>query len=405
MIICYAGLPGAGKSYSAVENVIIPALKAGRQVAHNLELVPEGLAENIGHDVSHLLHQFDKDDTPETLIETCPLGAVIVIDEIWRYWPAGTKVNQVPKEHVRFFKEHRHRVGDDGIASEIVVVDQDPQTGFPAFIRALVDETYLHQKLDKVGMKDRFRVDVYSRSQSAEKPSSRAKLREMYGRYKPEVYRCYKSHTQSARPDEAGLELAADGRANILKSGTVKAAIVAMLVMPFMMWFAVNRFFAIAPGKPKAENTQGVFRDQAGQQLAQPNPQQPPYSVPAMTPEPTPTPEPTKEEILQATIEKNTIPLPDEVAKLPQLSKKWRLVGVIRKPGGEGIARLAAIGGFRQIPAKYCVSDQVGDIRCAVEDGFATFYSAVDTGKPLSAKRVKGADQANVPIKSGKKTL
>lgn len=398
MIVCYAGLPGSGKSYSVVENVIIPALRSARHVAHNLELRLEGLTEILGFNPAHLLHQFDKDASAAEVIEACPLGAVIVIDEVWRYWKAGTKVNAVPQDEIKFFKEHRHRVGDDGLASEIVIIDQDPKTGFPAFIRALVDETYLHSKLDKVGMKNKFRVDVYSRAQSAELPSKSAKLRELYGAYKPAIFACYRSHTQSTRPNEAGLEIAADGRANILKSYTVKAALASVLLTPFLVWFALARFMAIAESDGHVTPAPEVVKHAVEREIAKTDglakePGNGWEQVAIEPPKPTPVPTPARPP---------TIIEPDweHVAKLPLLSKKWRIVGLAFRPDrGKGMAYLASVGGFRRIPMEFCTADEVGDWRCGVEDGFATFYSAVDVDNPLNAGRVPGALDQNVPLK------
>ena len=249
-IICYTGLPGHGKSYSVVENVVIPALRDGRTVAHNLQLREASLAVVVDNLKPAQLVQIPNDATPEQLIAACPPGAVIVIDEVWRYWPAGVKANEVPKEELKFFKEHRHRVGEDGIASEIVVIDQDPKTGIPAFLRALIEVTYIHEKMSKVGAAGSFRVDVYNRCQSAEKPSKSALLRKMTGRYRPEVWNCYVSHTQAKRVGEAGLELAADDRASVWKSWTVRASMVAALALPLLFWFAWDSFGDLS-GKPQ----------------------------------------------------------------------------------------------------------------------------------------------------------
>ena len=41
----YAGKTGSGKSYGAVKNCIIPAIKAGRPVYTNVALNPEHFAE------------------------------------------------------------------------------------------------------------------------------------------------------------------------------------------------------------------------------------------------------------------------------------------------------------------------------------------------------------------------
>lgn len=248
-IMCFAGLPGSGKSYGAIENVVIPALKAKRVVAHNLTLNESALSVVVGHDVSKQLVQLGRDDTPEEIITKCPPGCVIVLDEVWRYWPAGLKANEVPKDELKFFKEHRHRVGDDGFSSEILIIDQDPKTGIPSFLRSLVDTTFIHTNFKMLGQKKKYRVDVYHRCQPVDKPSKGARLKQMVGTYKPEVYNCYVSHTQAKNMGEAGLEEQPDQRANVLKSWTVRASIAAAILAPLALWWAVSSFFAMG-GKP-----------------------------------------------------------------------------------------------------------------------------------------------------------
>jgi zona occludens toxin len=257
-IICYTGLPGGGKSYSAVENVIIPALKAGRVVAHNLDLVESALSivcagdDQARKDLTGLLVQLGREDTPAELVAKCPPGCCIVIDEVWRYWPAGLKANEVPKDELKFFKEHRHRVGADGFATEILIIDQDPKTGVPSFLRSLIENTYIHTKQAAIGAKGRYRVDVYTGAQSSAKPTKGAHLRQMHGKYKPQVWNCYVSHTQSERPAEAGLELAVDSRANIWKSWRMRLSLGAMCLLPFALIGSVQAFYNIGASQRKA---------------------------------------------------------------------------------------------------------------------------------------------------------
>ena len=131
-IIAYAGLPGAGKSYSAVANVIIPQMAKGRTIYHNLELVEAEIL--IKTEGKGTLVQIQKDWTAEQVVTNMPPGAVVILDEVWQYWRAGIKANEVPDNQMAFFKEHRHSVGEDGYATEMLILDQDLGSAVAKFI-------------------------------------------------------------------------------------------------------------------------------------------------------------------------------------------------------------------------------------------------------------------------------
>lgn len=380
-IICYTGLPGDGKSYSAVENVVIPALQQKRHVAHNLLLNIPALTVVCGYDVEPMLHQIDKDDEPGALIEKCPPGAVIVIDEVWRYWPAGTKANEVPKEELKFFKEHRHRVGEDNLATEILIIDQDPQTGVPAFLRALIELTYIHTKHSKIGAKGRFRVDVYTRAQRADKPSKGALLRSLQGRYKPEVWNCYISHTQSVKLGETGLERSVDDRANLLKGWTVRSTIIAMVLMPFLMWWAISSVLSMVKGG-------GIDRSKHKPVQSAPItfPQQPP-----LPPLPLPKPAPVTIQPSSSMLDPS-LPVEPPKPKDDEPSTIWRIAGVITKAGGGGVAMLASATGKRRIDLDACKrANKLLDWECKVDGALVTFWSGTNLGGVTNAAVVPGA--------------
>ena len=390
-IICYTGLPGDGKSYSAVENVVIPALKEGRHVAHNLMLNELALTIVCGREVASLLHQLGKDDTPQQVIEKCPPGAVIVLDEVWRYWPAGVKANEVPKDELKFFKEHRHRVGDDGLSTEILIIDQDPGTGVPAFLRSLIEVTYIHTKHTKVGAKGRFRVDVYTRCQSAVKPSKGAFLRSLQGRYRPEVWNCYVSHTQAKRIGEAGLEKMPDDRGNILKGWTIRAAVVALIALPFLFWFASAALSGMVKGgglKAGQKPSQVAAGHGSG---AAAKPAHPPSTQPQIAP-----PAPADTSAPSGAPDNAVQRLPG----LPPISGTWRILAVVWKPDGmTGRVLLSSANGRRMLDVSYCKQDDSDNWRCDVEDGQATMWSGAANSNPLSASQNEGLGDSATPMR------
>lgn len=403
-IICYAGLPGAGKSYSVIENIVLRALSARRHVVHNLVLKIPALQvaadpqDGKPFDVTAYLHELPDKATAAQVVELARPGAVIVLDEVWQYWPAGIKANEVPPAELEFFKKHRHRVcPETGHASEICIIDQDPQTGVPAFLRSLIDLTYIHRKLDKVGAKGKFKVDVYSQAQSVLKPSKSALVRSLIGTYKPQVWNCYVSHTGNTKGDGPGLEQAPDARANVWKSWPVRAAVLAALAVPFLIYLSVRNFYGMAEaGGAKAP----AKRQASSSELAPPAPQPTPAVAPA-------APLPPGVTLIRDTPAEPPPPAPpppldpaeavkrDTAAALLELrpSATWRLLGVAIPPNGEGIAFLSSATGQRRLPASQCEPYE-RDYRCRVEDGWSYPFSG-GPASPFTAAAPAGYYKPN----------
>src|SRR5687768_7996268 len=95
-ILAYAGLPGSGKSYGAVANQVLPALRKRRLVVTNLALRVELLAEHLPGCEVRTFQTSEIAERPELVDEVFPPGCVAVIDEAWRLWPAGWKVDKIP---------------------------------------------------------------------------------------------------------------------------------------------------------------------------------------------------------------------------------------------------------------------------------------------------------------------
>ena len=109
-ILLYSGLPGSGKSYGAVENVILPALKKNRIIVTNLKLKMGYLADDFP---KAKVIQFEMDQELGFFTFDNPLfqdnkGAVFVIDEAARYWPAGLRQNQLIGGTDKFFSRTQH---------------------------------------------------------------------------------------------------------------------------------------------------------------------------------------------------------------------------------------------------------------------------------------------------------
>jgi zona occludens toxin len=240
-IVGYSGLPGSGKSYGVVENVIIPALEAGRHVITNIPVKLGRLADDFPQGKVTLFQNREAEENPGFFsLENHPMGVIWVIDEAWRFWKNGSKSVNIPQEQKEFFTEHRHAVGDDGRTNEIVLVTQD-LSQLAMFVRQLIEETYRAVKLTAIGQKNRYRVDVYMGAATGQKPGK--PMRQLYGKYRPEIYQYYKSHTRNKTDFAAGMEEKADGRANILKHPLIRFGIPVFLGVMALGAYKVTGYF------------------------------------------------------------------------------------------------------------------------------------------------------------------
>lgn len=232
-IYAYVGMPGSGKTYDTVANQILPALKAGRRVVTNIPLQRDLLAQIVPEMdlVDFPIEQIAS--APEMIDQYVTPGCVLVIDECWRLWPAGTKVDRVPLPFKALLAEHRHMVNEAGDSTQIVLVTQDlAQLGM--FARQLVEQTFYHTKLSHVGASGSYRIDVYQGAQTGQNPPRSQRIREIFGRYDSSTYKLYKSHTKSASGASGANEKSVDSRGNIWRRPMLWVSAAACLL--FLIW-------------------------------------------------------------------------------------------------------------------------------------------------------------------------
>jgi zona occludens toxin len=236
-ITAYVGLPGHGKSYGVVENVIIPALEKKRIIYTNIPMKSELIFEKYGINVI----QFETDDIkkdPNWWNTTFQAGALFVLDEVPKLWPSGLKANNMHENDRAFLAEHRHMVGDEGTSTEIVLVVQN-LTMIAAFPRALIETTFWVVKHIKMGSNKRFRVDVYSGVMAGQTPQIAKREREIQGKFKPEIYELYSSHTKS-KNGIAGNETKIDNRNNMFKGVSIKVGVISIVVLGILSYFGLS---------------------------------------------------------------------------------------------------------------------------------------------------------------------
>jgi zona occludens toxin (predicted ATPase) len=238
-ILAYVGFPGCGKSYSVVEQQLLPALRAARMVVTNLPLNMDRIKRDFPQADVREFPTASVVGQPELILDAVPPGALLILDEVMKLFPAGTKANQVPEPYRLMFAEHRHRVDAAGQSTQIVLIAQDlNQIG--TFCRQLVEQTFRMTKLSTLGIPSskRFRVDMYPGPQCGPNPPAAQRIRQVFGRYKKEVYQYYISHTQSeANTDDGADEEKVDRRANVFKKPfLVMLPIIAIVGFGFI-WF------------------------------------------------------------------------------------------------------------------------------------------------------------------------
>lgn len=243
-IDAYVGKPGHGKSYGVVQHVVIPSLKQDRHVVTNIPLQVDMLLEDFGGKVTQLPDDWHKRDD---LADLAPPGCVLILDELWRRWPAGLKATNVLESDKALLAEHRHRVSKDGKSMRIVLVTQD-LSQVASFARALIEQTYRVVKKSKKA----YRVDIYSGAATGDRPPKSTMQRQTFGTYRPGVYRYYSSATQSETGD-VGDESKADQRGNIWRSPVLWIMVLAIPLLVLGGVLGLRTYFAPILGDKAAK--------------------------------------------------------------------------------------------------------------------------------------------------------
>ncbi len=249
-ITAYTGLPGSGKSYGVMKNVLAPALKKsgqlisegkpGIQVCTNIPTNKEACMERFGCVVDEIdiLEVLEPEFSWDERLEG---GSLLVLDEIWRLWPAGMQASKAREIDKELLAMHRHKVGENGRSMEIVLVTQDLGQ-ISAFARQLVEYTYHARKLDNVGMPDRFNVNVYQGAVTGSAPPDSKKIKSIKAeKYDPQYFELYSSHTQG--DGTAGTEEKMDKRNNALTGAFAKVILVVLAVGIAGVLYVFNGIF------------------------------------------------------------------------------------------------------------------------------------------------------------------
>lgn len=247
-ISAYVGIPGSGKSYEVVSNVIIPAFIVGRRVITNIYGISDEkirdycINKKKGDPLTFgkviyvdneqvqdpLFFPYIKD---ATLSEDsfCKAGDLICIDETWRIWES----DKIPAQHRSFIAEHRHFAGENGVTCDLVVLNQSV-TNLPRFIKDRIETTFSMSKLVSLGLRNRYRVDIYS----GIKLFKKFKTTSYQCKYQKDIFPLYDSHVGGQ-----GKELVVDSRQNILSQTKVWVLVIFIFIIFSCSIYYLMAFF------------------------------------------------------------------------------------------------------------------------------------------------------------------
>lgn len=249
----YTGLMRSGKSYEVVSEVIVPAIRAGRNVVTNVD----GISEDKIHEylknkypddehskygrVIHVTNAqvfddkffpyYDDEKNAHTDTTVQP-GDLVAIDEAWRFW--GDKM-KIKKNHQSFILEHGHFTHPiSKVACDMVLMIQDMGT-LNRFIRNVVAFSFRTNKKVALGFSKVYSLNMWE-GKSMTKPNH---IGQWTRKYKPEIFPLYSSFKGGAE----GVMLNADKRQNVFRNWKVWLPFAACFVLISVAVPKVYRFF------------------------------------------------------------------------------------------------------------------------------------------------------------------
>lgn len=217
MLVFNEGVPRAGKSYDAVKNHILPAIKSGRMVYARLNgLDHAAIAKylKLPEDrVRSLLQVVDSDDVHKTFsaykdeenggrwaIPDRLKNSLCVIDEVHEFYVSQRQ--PLPEEQENFFA----LIGQNG--GDVVILTQWIKRVHAA-VRARIERKNVFQKLTAVGRKNNYRVTYYQTLG----PDKFEKIGGATEAYDPDIYPLYHGYA----PGADNVEVYEGGGTNVWK--------------------------------------------------------------------------------------------------------------------------------------------------------------------------------------------
>jgi zona occludens toxin len=270
------GLMGSGKSFECVVSVILPALRAGRNIVTNVAGIDNDACRaycvekfNVSMtSLGHVIHCTNEqvllpDFLPHgTEVDTlCKAGDLVCIDEAWRFW--GTDKKILP-EHAIFFREHRHYVNPETKVSCDLVLMVQHITDLHRMLKVVVELSFKTTKLKSLGLNKTYRVEMWE----GYKQTLKSRISCETKNYDKAIFPLYSSYVGGH-----GKELQVDKRQNIFNNKMLWFYIVLVLAVGGAAIYFVVKFFSPPTpkkdGKTPTANTKPFFDPATGKPLTQ----------------------------------------------------------------------------------------------------------------------------------------
>lgn len=197
MIIFHEGMPRSGKSYAAMADHIIPALKKGRRVYARLDGIDHAkIAEVAGIDektCAELLIELSEEDVKHLTQYSFDKDALIVLDELQNYWPQRRQ--PLEEALTKWIAEHGHH-GWDVLCMGQVLKDCH---------RTWMNRTnrkIQFQKKDVLGKPNEYKWTMYSGKLDGNGVVKFIEVTKGDAEYDPKYFGCYKSHSEGTENTE-----------------------------------------------------------------------------------------------------------------------------------------------------------------------------------------------------------
>lgn len=253
MLLFHEGLPGAGKSYAAIKDHVVPALRKGRKVVAYIEGLDHSrlaLVAGIPEErCRELLIELTKEQVP-AIYDHVVNDAFVVIDELQDFWPSSRQ--KLEPKITEFITQHRHR-GLDVLCMGQVLTDCH------AMWRNRVDQNVFFYQRDAVGRADEYKWSVRKR----ESNGKFAEVTNGVEKYDAQYFGCYASHSAGAENKTKYV----DERANLWNSPVLRRVlpmfgVVLLVALAYVVWaFQGGLAGTKKPGTP--EKAQGLVAEKA----------------------------------------------------------------------------------------------------------------------------------------------
>lgn len=256
----YCGVMGSGKSYEVVSGPLLDAVERGRRVVTNIDGVNEEAIHEYLHDkrgvpldlLGAIVHVRTDDMLEAGFFPVEVEGAggatvtpgfvkpgdLLVVDEAWKLWATDKKIS---KEHMAFFRMHRHFVHEEtGVACDVVLMIQSI-ADLHRSIKAVIELSFRMVKLKSLGVSGGYRVEMYETSKQTRATQTGTFVR----KYRAEIFPLYKSYAGAG-----GKESTVDKRQNVLMRKTLWLFALGVVVMVALAGVVAWRFFHPVVKKP-----------------------------------------------------------------------------------------------------------------------------------------------------------